>query len=557
MNVLVDGGVCGVFDRFWDLGSGSMHTHDTLIENCTFVNQNVDPASQNFHGYGVAVQTMSNTVVRNCIFQDDERGAVFKQTTPIGGNPATTDITIENTIYYNCPELIVVDNGTDCQTIVHTNAIFNVDPQLQTYQDYPYCSPWGGLGWHGRPFESPVTLNDVAWPLVGNNIQREGNAAVDGIDSDAMILWTNTTQIGPTSSGIWGSPATDETQVYIPVDQYNVEEYTFLSININDGMLNYGVYLDDWCNGAPCVSENMVFSGDVLGNVYGIDKSNGLIIWKTPVGGAVNDCVTLHNNKIYAKGDGVGVKCLNAETGTSLWTNAHGDATTWSGNGPSMNADGSVLYYKVNSGSIRAVDTSDGATLWTFTEGESGNGMTDPIIDDAGNVYCGLNGLSGATEHVVLKLNSSGETEWSYNFGENAWRGGYCLSVDNQTLYVSSQLGLRALNTDDGTLKWTSPDIDVTSGGCAVSQDGIVVGVHLKEGTTSAFAVQDTGTSGTLLWSIPIDTGNGSLSWPCILPNGDVVVATDGGTIVRIGVPEPSLIGCILLGCILMLRRKA
>ncbi len=548
---LVDGGGLGVRDRHWDGWADGKFSHSLTILNCTFVNQKYGPRAE--EAIGVSIQNNTDTEIKNCIFQDCESNAVYVTTSAGYSSSITTVVDTVNCLWYQCGQGFLSQKGANIQ--VNQTTVEEKDPQLETSYGYDYCSPWGGVGWHGRAFESPVILNTVAWPLVGNNIQREGNALVNGIQADAMLIWTNLMQIGPSGSGIWGSPVTDESAVYIPVDSYNIDGYTFLALNINDGSLKFGAYLNDWCNGSPCVSEKMVLTGDNSGTINAIDKSNGLFIWQSKAGTSINGDLILNDNKVYAECDNLGVVCLNAEDGTILWTNEHPNASTWSGSGPAMNATGSRLYYKTESGSIRAVNTADGSTAWTYA-GLSGRGNQEPIVDDDGNIYCGLNGLSNLATQVLLKLNSDGEEVWHYDIVDWGGHGGYCLSIDNSIVYVSYNSGLLALDADTGALNWLSPDVGAAPGGCAVSQDGIVYCVANQAGGASLVAVQDNDTASTLLWEIPIGTTGSSISFPCILPNGDVVVATDGGAIARVGVPEPGMLGLLAVGLFALIRRK-
>jgi len=929
-NVLVDGGIRGVYDRFWDLGTGSTHSHDTVIEHCTFVNQ---------VGFGVALQTMPNTVIENCIFENCGAGAVYKQTGQIGGNPVTNDVILTSIINHNTPVFVVVDNGAGCETIIVSNGIYGVDPMLVTYNDFPSCSKYyGTAGWKGAPFGSSAPLAAEPWPLVGNGTQRKGyyyggpvfssgnsawvnntlvgvglwgsgaaddkyyyigtnkdpgellvidkatgadvamidfndwwdgapavgdtvvfgsdnsgniyaveketwlvlwnvqvagacngalllsddklyidvagkglycldatsgeqlwlfetginnwsgNGAVTSPDESqvyirnasgnvfalnaadgtlvwsnqfavstqnpsgggivddsgnvyfmaddgpasyymvsytsagayrwnyaygakefdshasfalsqdgatiyssglngltavnttdgtlkwttnvgttkggcvvangdiiigvyntgsgaetvavkddttagtvswslaldgsgdtwsyptllddgsvvvasqngpimrikvasgsarapepwpvygngiqrkgyytggmeltaAGIVWTNTTQIGPSSAGIYGSGAADDTHLYVAVDPYNVEEYEMLAISLADGTLDYGAHLVDWANGTPAVATSYVYCGDNAGFVYCIDKTDGSVIWSNDIGGDINSGLNLNGGVVYAKSAGVGVFALNADTGAPIWSNLNADASCWTGNGPSLNADGSALYYKTEQGEIVGVDTSDGSTIFSVTNGAAGWGGQDPIVDDAGNVYGATRGTDTVpADDVVVSLTPAGAINWTYTFtGHPMDHGGMALSEDQATLYVSSNEGITALNTADGTMKWTTTGVNQIKGGLAVGAGNMIMAVA-RQGASApeaaAIGVKDNGTSGDLVWQVPLDAGVDSWSGPVLLANGDVVVLTDGGEIARITVPEPGVLGALILGLLLLIRRK-
>jgi outer membrane protein assembly factor BamB len=374
-------------------------------------------------------------------------------------------------------------------------------------------------------------------------------------------VWTNTTQIGPVSQGIYGSASADDTHLFVAVDPYNVDEYEMLAISLADGTLDYGSHFVDWVNGTPAVGIGYVYSGDNAGWVYCVNKADGAVIWSNHIGGDINSGINLNGGVVYAKAGGNGLYALNGDNGAVIWSNLNADASTWSGNGPSMNADGSKIYYKTETGDIVGVNTADGSTIFTDTSGANGWGGQDPIVDDSGNVYCQLRGLEAAPDDdVVVSLSPTGAVNWTYTFtGHPMNHGGLALCEAQMTLYVSSDLGITALNTADGTEKWTTTGVQELKGGIAVGAGNMIMGVARQGGTApeaTVIGVKDNGTSGDLVWQVPLDAGQDSWSGPVILENGDVVVCTDGGEIARITVPEPGVLGALVLGLLLLIRRK-
>jgi outer membrane protein assembly factor BamB len=303
------------------------------------------------------------------------------------------------------------------------------------------------------------------------------------------------------------------------------------------------------------------YCGDNAGWVYCVNKADGAIIWSNHIGGDINSGINLNGGVVYAKAGGNGLYALDGDTGAPIWSNLNADASTWSGNGPSMSADGSKIYYKTETGDIVGVNTADGSTIFTYTAGANGWGGQDPIVDDSGNVYCQLRGLEAAPDDdVVVSLSPTGAVNWTYTFtGHPMDHGGLALCEAQMTLYVSSDNGITALNTSDGTEKWTSTGVNAIKGGIAVGAGNMIMAVA-RQGASAPEAtvvgVKDNGTSGDLVWQVPLDAGQDSWSGPVILENGDVVVCTDGGEIARVTVPEPGVLGALVLGLLLLIRRK-
>jgi outer membrane protein assembly factor BamB len=278
----------------------------------------------------------------------------------------------------------------------------------------------------------------------------------------------------------------------------------------------------------------------------------------------------LHNGRLYFESDWeVGLWCLDADSGMTLWTNRYG-AGEWAGNGPTLSPDGTTIYAHGDDGKFVAIDATSGSTLWS-QQFADGNGNLDPIVDAAGNIYCGFQGVvSDAEPDILVKFAPDGSNLWRMSFGTNVWsHGGYALSPDGARIYCSVDLppstGLVAVDTASGAVLWSSA-CGGTGGGCVVGAPGdVIIGVFdIGGGVAAARAVRDEGSSATILWTIPLsptipggDGRRSSWSWPTLLENGDVIVESSYGVIARITVPEPTfIIGVSLMGLCGLRRRR-
>jgi len=406
-----------------------------------------------------------------------------------------------------------------------------------------------------EPQNPPVT----PWPLNGNNKQRQGWYTNGTALTGAKIVWTNHSQFG---GGIYGSGVTDGERFYLPVDAApgnNNKE--LIAIDVNTGVNAWAVDLMDWANGTPALSQDRVYVSDNASYVYAFNKLNGALIWSNNLGaGSCNGGIMLHNDRVYLEADGNagGTFCLDADTGAVLWhNNAATNAGTWSGNGPSLNPNGSVVYVHTEGdagGQIFAMNALTGSTLWNRVYA-SGWGGQEPIVDASGNIYCAFDGLVNPSEHdVLISFKPDGSTNWVYSFGmDQAWfHGGYALSPDGSTIYCSRRsgggatgIGITAINTASGTKKWDANCGD-TGGGCVVGAGGIILGVFQTATGPAAKGIKDNGTSGDVLWSIQLWNNGDLWTWPTLLPNGDVIVMTSGAgsgyqaVIARLTGPTPA-----------------
>jgi outer membrane protein assembly factor BamB len=397
------------------------------------------------------------------------------------------------------------------------------------------------------------------WPLNGNNLQRQGWYTNGWPLTGGKIMWTNHTQFG---SGIYGSGVTDGERFYLPVDAApgnNNKE--LLAIDVNAGTNVWAIDLKDWANGTPALSQDRVYVGDNAGYAYAFNKLTGALIWSNYLGaGSCNGGVLLYNDRVYIEADGNagGTFCLNADSGAIIWqNNAATNAGTWSGNGPSLSKDGSAVYVHTEGdpgGLIFAIDALSGSTLW-YRVYASGWGGQEPIVDDAGNIYCASDGVSTpAGNDVLVSLKFNGTTNWIYDLGmNNAWyHGGYALSPDGATVYCSRRsgggatgIGLTAINTATGTKKWDATCGD-TGGGCALGAGNIIIGVFQTATGVAAKGIKDNGATGDVLWSVQLWNNGDLWTWPTLLPNGDAIVMTSGqgsgyqAVIARIMLPTPA-----------------
>jgi len=426
------------------------------------------------------------------------------------------------------------------------------------------------------PYAEDVTPGP--WPLCGNNKQRQGWYTNGAPLLAAAMVWSNTTQT-TAPGGIWyseirlGSGVTDGQRFYIAVNPAPVNSNaTLLALDLATGTSLWNGVLGGaghYANGTPAVSPSRVYIGESTGTgsggkhqVYGVNKTTGQIVWSNRLDWMIAGGMLLHNDRVYCESDwDIGLWCLNAESGVALWSNRYG-AGEWAGNGPALSPDGSTLYVHGDDGQFLAIDAGTGVTLWS-NQFAQGNGNLDPIVDAAGNIYCGFQGLTNDTEpDILVGFAPNGSDLWRMSFGTNVWsHGGYALSPDGSRLYCSVALppatGMVAVNTADGVVLWSSP-CGGTGGGCVVgAPSNIIVGVFdIGGGVTAARALRDNGADATILWTVqlsPTITGDdgrrASWSWPTILANGDVIVESSYGVIARITVPEPgALLGLLLTG---------
>ena len=534
-NFLVCGAGAGVRHRY-NTGAGYYFSQPTLMTHCTFANQIANGSTM--PGAGAWIQENYGDVFDNCVFFNCQTGGVILDTSAGYGIDGTNILTVTNSLWFGTPVLgITTGPGTG---VVYGIDNVNIDPEFTAADGCPYIAA------NGRGFQLGSLPPDASgtWPLNGRTKQRQGWLTNGTPLLAAQPVWSNLWQVDKWA-GIFGSGVADADRFYICVDPANGSNLSVLALNLASGDIEWGANLDAWANGTPALSADKVFVGDNAGKAYCLSKTNGAVEWSTALGGPANGGVLLDRGKLYILADTIGLLCLDATNGAVLWTNQHTEVKAWSSGGPSLSPDGSNVYYHAersapgsNTCHIVAVDAASGTTLWKREFGW-GSGNMQPIVGNDGTVYAGLDGLTDASDpEYVVALDQTGGTKWVSAPMPGKSRFGYALSPDNAAIYCTGNDGmLTALNTANGTVKWTNT-CGNSSGGCVVGRGGVVVSVHENDVPT-AIGIKDNGTSGTLLWQIPLWSNNWTtVSFPTLLGNGDVIVEASAGVIMRIkGLP--------------------
>ncbi len=293
---------------------------------------------------------------------------------------------------------------------------------------------------------------------------------------------------------------------------------------------------------------------DDSGNVYiqtidGVKSytSGGSLRWST-TSVSSNDSayvsISPDNSMVYGGGSG-GAFALNATNGNVIWTNPVDNFFSV----PCVSKDGTRLYFgsgdiNFTTGTIYALNTSNGNVIWS--RNLSGGLMGGASLDDSGTIYItsqGINSQNGILYSITDNGSSSTEN-WTFNLGlesrlpvaigsdgsiyassntgvihkinpangNEIWNttcpGGcgevfaaLALSGDGNTIYVNGEDSqLHAFDTSNGNQKW---EIGFQGWGSdpLVRDDGVIIVMSQLSGAGRVAAIQDNGTSATILWT--------------------------------------------------------
>jgi outer membrane protein assembly factor BamB len=213
-------------------------------------------------------------------------------------------------------------------------------------------------------------------------------------------------------------------------------------INISTGMPVWKRLLWGEVWSSPAVDTERVYVGVDDGNVYALNISNGGTVWKTSIGpGAVRSSPALVDGKIYIGSGTSGLYCLNALTGDIIWV-APTELQIYSS--PAV-SDG-VVYFGGEDYDLHAVNASTGVELW---HNRTGSVQSSPSVYD-GKVYV------GSVYGFVYCLNASdGKLVWRY---QTEGQVDSSPAVAYGYVYIGSHSGsLYCFNASTGELVWESP----------------------------------------------------------------------------------------------------
>lgn len=205
---------------------------------------------------------------------------------------------------------------------------------------------------------------------------------------------------------------------------------------------------------APLAQAGVVYvAGSGPDTLTALQAGTGQVLWSTPISGAtsavpvlVDGAVDLATDDLYA---------VDAASGALRWTVPVTDtsADLRSTNG-SPAVDASNVYVAGRDGTVRAYDTTTGASRWTSSIGTSS--LTDAAVIDgmvvAVNGAGQLHGLDAAT----------GTDRWTAQVDS----GDFSPAVTAGRVVIGGQGRVQVLASADGSLLDTIPE----TGGCDVDQ---------------------------------------------------------------------------------------
>ena len=191
---------------------------------------------------------------------------------------------------------------------------------------------------------------------------------------------------------------------------------------------------------APETGDGLVFVAAGEEIVALIDRS-GEVGWKAAVGGPIAAAPFFDAGVlIVTKGDGE-VLTLRATDGTVIWRRSFGAPVAVT---PSVGEE--RLYLALNDNRVVAVSPETGEPVWTYTVDGAATGVV--ALDD--QVVVGTRG-----NRIYSLKSANGRLRWTWQVGGDVM--GAAIADDKNIYYAALDNVLRAVDRNNGNLRWTAP----------------------------------------------------------------------------------------------------
>jgi len=324
------------------------------------------------------------------------------------------------------------------------------------------------------------------WPMFHHDATNTGYTT-DLVLPPLVLNWTFDTDGEQVGYGVISSPAIANGVVYIGSDDNNI-----YALNATNGLLIWKYRTDDWVRSTPAVVNQVVYVAAQDGYIYALYAKNGTLKWKYgPAGGFQLSSPTVKDGRLYVASvptfapGGPSLIALNIEDGTLEWETPLSSQST-----PAV-ANG-IVY--IGSDKVYALNATDGSIMWQYDYYDPVNDQdeffnTSPAVAN-GIVYIASGYISGR----IHALNATtGKLIWMYESGYPSFSSP---AIAHGMVYIGSytDYNVYALDAQTGTLTWkyhTQGEIDYSSPAIAdkvvyvCSNDGYLYALN----ATSGFAM--------------------------------------------------------------------
>ena len=214
------------------------------------------------------------------------------------------------------------------------------------------------------------------------------------------------------------------------------------------------------------------------------------------------------------------------QANTTKWTKNLSQGTEMSGSGATVIGSDGTIYTTSSDGKLYAI-SPDGTVLWNYSVGQL---QSTPAVGNDGTIYVATTTMDNPQ---LCAISSKGALIWNCSIASSSPP---VIGPDG-TIYIVSQDSntqsyLNAVNSTNGSIKWTYPSNDWDSG-CSVPVIGSDGTIYFSS-ASNLYAITDKGDSAEQKWVYANPTGTFMGNSPSIGPYGTIYIGSDDGTLYAI-----------------------
>jgi outer membrane protein assembly factor BamB len=284
-----------------------------------------------------------------------------------------------------------------------------------------------------------------------------------------------------------------------------------------EGVRKWDVAMTAPVDSSPVVgADGTIYIGCVDGRLYALNPANGATKWTFNARGFITSSPAVGADGTLYFGSGAGRLFAVTPEGVERWSFGAGGIIDSS---PAIAADGSV-YFGCDDKSFYAVSPA-GIELWRFSTG--GPIFSSPAIGADGSVYF------GSGDQKMYALSADGALRWAFSTN-GAIQASPSLGADGTVYFASADGFFYALNakgSDDQRVKWKTTIRASAASSAAVRGDGVII-FGADDDLVRALNPED----GSVRWTLA--TLDDIESSPIVAPDGSIYIGSFDGLLYKI-----------------------
>lgn len=240
---------------------------------------------------------------------------------------------------------------------------------------YAFDAASGAQRWtlDGALSSAPTVVDDTVYLTTSDAVGR-----LHAIGTDGTERWTYSFAPGGKRTSAYGAPVVDGDRLYVTASVHRETGATGYLVAVEGGEEVWRVELGGEARGAPALRDGTLYAATVDGGLAAVSTA-GEVLWSTPTADAVFSTPAVDEDQVYALVKG-SVAGFDRATGERNWRTEVGAAQI---NGLSVAEDGVYL----GGNSVTALGL-DGSERWVYPIPGSGGGYGAPVAID-GTVFVG------------------------------------------------------------------------------------------------------------------------------------------------------------------------